>query len=273
MTGTASAAAASPTSSSRTQVPVSVCIISGAEAGRIGRTLASVSGWAAEVNVVLNEEVTDGTEEICRQHGARVFREPWKGYIAQVNSAAAKATQPWILGLDADEVITPVLEAEIRAVVNAEANASQPVAFSMPRMSFYAGRWIRHGDWYPDRKIRLWRRGQGLWEGEDPHYHVVVQGAVGRFRGDLQHFSFESLQHHVTKLQLYSDIFARDARKTGRSPSLLDLAIRPPWRFLRGYIFRLGFLDGWQGFVIAWMSALLTFLKYAKLRESWLKDE
>ncbi|HTH49928.1 MAG TPA: glycosyltransferase family 2 protein [Candidatus Limnocylindria bacterium] len=273
MTGPAASSSPSPTSLNRTRVPVSVCIISGAEAGRIGRALASVSSWAAEVNVVLNEEVTDGTEEICRQHGAHVFREPWRGYVAQVNSAATKASQPWILGLDADEAITPGLEAEICAVVNTESDASQPVAFSMPRLSFYAGRWIRHGDWYPDRKIRLWRRGQGAWEGEDPHYHVVVQGAVGRFRGDIQHFSFESLKHHVAKLQVYSDIFARDARKTGRSPSLLDLAIRPPWRFLRGYFFRLGFLDGWQGFVIAWMSALLAFLKYAKLREACLKEK
>lgn len=254
-------------------VPVSVCIISGAEAGRIGRALASVSGWAAEVNVVLNEEVTDGTEEICRQHGAHVFREPWRGYVAQVNSAAAKATQPWILGLDADEVITPALQAEIQSAVKADAGASQPVAFSMPRLSFYAGRWIRHGDWYPDRKIRLWRRGLGGWEGEEPHYHVVIQGAVGRLRGDIQHFSYDSLKHHVAKVQLYSDLFARDALKAGRPISMLDLIIRPPWRFLRGYFFRLGFLDGWQGFVIAWMSALLAFLKYAKLREARLKEK
>ena len=272
MTGTSAVPSPSPGSTHPMRMPVSVCIISGAEAGRIGRTLASVSGWAAEINVVLNEEVTDGTEEICRQHGARIFREPWRGYIAQVNSAAAKATQPWILGLDADEVITPSLEAEICAVVNAAAEASQPVAYSMPRLSFYAGRWIRHGDWYPDRKIRLWRRGHGVWEGEDPHYHVVIRGAVGRFKGDIQHFSFENLKHHVSKLQLYSDIYARDAGKAGRRPSMLDLIIRPPWRFLRGYFFRLGFLDGWQGFVIAWMSALLAFLKYAKLREASLKE-
>lgn len=249
-------------------LPVSVCIISGAEAGRIGRALASVAGWVAEINVVLNQEVTDGTEEICLQHGARVFREPWRGYVAQVNAAAAKATQTWILGLDADEVVTPELRDEIRAVVGMEKGVSGHGAFSMPRMSFYSGRWIRHGDWYPDRKVRLWRRGEGVWQGEDPHYHVVVTGLVGRLRGDLQHFSYENLRHHVAKIQLYSDIFARDAGKSGRSVRLFDLAVRPPWRFMRGYVFRLGFLDGWQGFVIAWMTALLTFLKYAKLRET-----
>ncbi len=249
-------------------LPVSVCIISGAEARRIGRTLSSVSSWAAEVNVVLNEEVNDGTEEICRQHGAQVFREPWRGYVAQVNSAAAKATQAWILGVDADEVVTPALRAEIEAAVAAESLRSRHVAYSMPRMSYYAGAWIRHGDWYPDRKIRLWKRGHGVWEGEEPHYHVEISGSVGQLRSDLQHFSYDDLRHHVAKLQTYSDLFARDAARSGRRTSALDLCLRPPWRFLRGYFFRLGFLDGWQGFVIAWMSAALTFLKYAKLREA-----
>ena len=146
-----------------TPVPISVCIISGAEAKRIGRTLASVAGWAAEVNVVLNEEVIDGTEEICRQHGARVFREPWKGYAGQKNSAAAKATQPWILSLDADEVVTPELRDEIIRTFGDVTLSTRCAGFSLPRLSFYAGRWIRHGDRYPDRKTRLWKRGEGRW--------------------------------------------------------------------------------------------------------------
>ena len=248
--------------------PISVCIISGAEAPRIGRTLSSVSGWVTEVNVVLNEEVNDGTEEICRRHGARVFREPWRGYVAQVNSAAAKATQEWILGVDADEVVTPALRAEIEAAVTAESLQPQHVAYSMPRMSYYAGAWIRHGDWYPDRKIRLWKRGHGVWEGEEPHYHVEISGSVGQLRSDLQHFSYNNIRHHVAKLQAYSDLFARDAVNAGLRAGFLDLATRPLWRFIRCYFFRLGFLDGWQGFVIAWMSAVWTFLKYAKLREA-----
>ncbi len=256
-----------------TSVPVSVCMISGAEAHRISRALASVSGWAAELNVVLNEEVADGTEEICRQYGARVFREPWRGHIAQANSAAAKGTQPWILGLDADEVITPALKQEIQAALAAEAGSPRHAGFSMPRMTFYAGRWIRHGDWYPDRKTRLWRHGQGGWHGEDPHNYVLVEGTVGRLKGDIQHYSYEDLRHHLTKIQFYSDIFVRLSRKAGRKAPLTDLVVRPPWRFFRGYVLRLGFLDGWQGFVIAWMTALLSFLKYAKLREACLKDK
>ncbi len=253
-----------------TPLPISVCIIAGAEARRIGRTLASVAGWAAEVDVVLNQDVADGTEEICLGHGARVFREPWRGHIAQKNSAADKATQPWLLGIDADEVVTPALRDEITRLLADPTIAERCAGYSMPRLSFYAGRWIRHGDWYPDRKTRLWRRGQGRWVGEDPHDRLEVDGPVGVLRSDLQHYSYDDIDHHVAKARSYSDIFVREARRAGRPPSLAGLVVRPPWRFFRGYVVRLGFLDGWQGFVIAWMSALMTFLRYAKLRESAL---
>jgi glycosyltransferase involved in cell wall biosynthesis len=243
-------------------------MISGAEALRIGRPLESVSSWAAEIVVVLNTEVTDATEAICREHGARVIRESWKGHIAQKNSAAAKATQPWILAIDADEVVTPELQAEIRRTLSNPGTCEPYAAFSVPRLSCYAGRWIRHGDWYPDRKVRLWRRGTAQWGGEDPHDRLDVTGAVGRLRGDLEHYSYDSLSHHLSKVQTYSDIFVREAQARNRGARLFDLVVRPPWRFIRGYFLRAGFLDGWQGFVIAWMSALLTFLKYAKLREA-----
>ena len=243
-------------------------MISGAEALRIGRPLASVSSWAAEIVVVLNADVTDGTDVLCEQHGAKVIREPWKGHIAQKNSAAEKASQPWILAIDADEVVTPALWEEITRTLADSGAAARYSAFSVPRLSRYAGRWIRHGDWYPDRKIRLWRRGAARWGGEDPHDRLEVTGAVGSLNADLEHYSYDSLSHHVSKLQSYSDIFVREAHARGRGARLFDLVVRPPWRFFRGYVLRAGFLDGWQGFVIAWMSALLAFLKYAKLRES-----
>ena len=243
-------------------------MISGAEALRIGRPLASVSSWAAEIVVVLNTDVTDGTDVLCEQHGARVVREPWKGHIAQKNSAAEKASQPWILAIDADEVVTPALRDEIARTLANPGDAARFSAFSVPRLSRYAGRWIRHGDWYPDRKIRLWKRGAARWGGEDPHDRLEVIGAVGSLKADLEHYSYDNLAHHVSKLQSYSDIVVREAHARGRGARWFDLVVRPPWRFVRGYVLRAGFLDGWQGFVIAWMSALLAFLKYAKLRES-----
>ncbi len=250
------------------RLPISVCLISGAEVRRIGRTLESLSGWAAEILVVLNAEVNDGTEELCLQYGARVFREPWKGHIAQKNSAADKATQPWVLGVDADEVVTAGLRDEIRRTLADPAMTARCTAFSMPRCSWYLGRWIRHGDWYPDRKTRLWKRGQGRWVGEDPHDRLEASGEVGRLNEDLQHYSYTGIAHHLSKLQIYSDIFVRESLAAGKRPRPLDAWIRPPWRFLRGYVFRAGFLDGWPGFVIAWMSSVLAFLKYAKLREA-----
>lgn len=249
------------------RLPVSVCLISGAEAHRIGRTLAGVAGWAAEIIVVLNEEVTDGTDQVAAQYGAQVFREPWRGFTAQKNSAAAKATQPWLLNVDADEVPTPELAAEIQALLGDSRRAELHAAYSMPRLSFYCGRWIHHGDWRPDRKVRLWQRGRAVWEGAGLHERLVVQGSVGRLRADLLHYSMESLNRQITKTMQYADAFAAHAAQTGQTSGFLDLLVRPAWRFLRGYVFRAGFLDGWQGFAIAWLTAFYTFLRYARVRE------
>ena len=168
-------------------------------------------------------------------------------------------------------MVTPELRDEIIRTFGDVTLSTRCAGFSLPRLSFYAGRWIRHGDWYPDRKTRLWKRGEGRWADEGVHERIVLEGTVGELRADLQHFSYDNLSHHLAKAQTYSDIFARDAGRAGKRASMADLAVRPGWRFIRGYFLRLGFLDGWQGFVIAWMSALQSFLKYAKLRESSLK--
>src|SRR5206468_2850042 len=118
---------------------------------RIGRALESVAGWSSEIVVVLNSEVADGTDEIAARHGARVFREPWKGFVGQKNSATEKAAQPWLFNLDADEVVSEKLRGEIQALFSN--SPEQAVAYSLPRLSYYFGRWIRHGDWYPDRCV------------------------------------------------------------------------------------------------------------------------
>jgi glycosyltransferase involved in cell wall biosynthesis len=252
------------------KLPITVSIISGAEASRIGRALESVAGWTSEIIVVLNEDVRDGTEEIAKKHGARVFREPWKGHVAQKNSALAKATQDWVLGLDADEAVSPGLRDEITTAVGGK---NQPSAYSVPRLNYYCGRWIRHGDWYPDRKTRLWRRGMARWEGEDPHDRLVVDGPVEKLRGDLLHYPMETINHQVAKTIKYADDFVRNCAAQKQSVSFLDLLVRPPWRFLRSYVFKLGFLDGWQGFSIAWMTSFYTFLRYVKVREAELPKE
>jgi glycosyltransferase involved in cell wall biosynthesis len=249
-------------------LPISVCMIAGAEAGRIRRALDSVAGWTAEIVVVLNEEVNDGTDHIAEAAGARVFREPWKGYIGQKNSAAARATQPWLLGLDADEEVSDALRQEILATLGSPAAAAPYAAFSFPRCSRFCGRWIRHGDWYPDRTVRLWRRGCARWAGQEPHARLEVQGRVGRLRGDLWHYTAVDLAHQATKSLAYADYFVRQRQAGPGRVGWYDLWLRPGWRFLRGYVLRRGFLDGWQGLAIARLAAFETFLKYARLREA-----
>ena len=250
------------------RLPISVCIISGAEASRIGRALASVADWTSEIIVVLNHDVADDTEAIALRHGARVFREPWKGHIAQKNSAAAKATGEWLLGLDADEAVSPALRDEILARLAGPVPPTE-AAFDFPRLTTYCGRWIRHGDWYPDRSKRLWRRGQAEWGGVDPHDKLLVRGSVGRLRGDLLHYNAESINRQVAKITAFSDDFVKAALARRRPTSWWDLAFRPAWRFFRCYFLRAGFLDGWQGYHIAWMTAFYTVNRYAKVREVW----
>jgi glycosyltransferase involved in cell wall biosynthesis len=243
--------------------PISVCIIVGNEAQRIRRALESVAGWTGEIIVLLNDDVSDGTDKIAESFGAKVFREPWKGHVAQKNSAADRAARPWILGLDADEEVSPALRDEIRrAIVEPGGNA----AFSFPRCTNFCGRWIRHGDWYPDRQTRLWCKGQARWGGVDPHDKLIVQGRVGRLRSDLLHYTAETIDRQISKISSYSEDFARDAAAHNRTAHWGDVVLRPLWRFLRSYFIRLGFLDGWQGGYIAWMTAFYTATRYAKVR-------
>lgn len=246
------------------KLPISICIIAGNEAHRITPALQSVVEWAAEIVVVINADVNDGTDRIVESFGGKVFREPWKGHIAQKNSAVEKASQSWLLGLDADEVISAPLAGEIRRALLA---SNDYAAYCFPRCTQFCGRWIRHGDWYPDRQTRLWRRGQARWGGVDPHDKLLVQGRVGRLHSDLEHYSMESVEHQIQKTIRYANDFAADCRKTGRTVSFLDLLLRPPWRFIRGYVLKLGFLDGWQGLSIAWMTGFYTFLRYFKAFE------
>ena len=252
------------------KLPISVCLISGAEAHRIRRTLESVARWTAEIIVVLNEEANDGTAEIASEFGAKVFREPWKGHIAQKNSAADKATQPWILAIDTDEVLSLPLREEITRLLSESNPASLSAAYSFPRCTFYCNRWIRHGDWYPDRQTRLWKKSSARWGGIDPHDKLIVEGPVGKLRHDLQHFSNDSINRQVQKIVPFSDEFVRQRLSAGRNSGWSDLLVRPIWRFLRGYILRLGFLDGWPGYYIACLAAFSAVTRYTKVREAQL---
>ncbi len=249
-----------------TKLPLSVCIVSGAEAHRIGRAVASVVGWTTELVVVLNADVADGTDRIIEATGGRVYREPWKGFIGQKNSATAKCTQPWLLNLDADEEVSPALRDEIIQLLGRAPRTN--AAYEFPRCTLYCGRWIRHGDWYPDRVRRLWQRNLARWSGDEPHAQLTVDGSLGRLRSDLWHYSFENIAHHVSKIVPYQQPAVRRRLATGPPASVAELVVRPWWRFLRGYVFRRGFLDGWQGYYIARLNAFATLTRYALCFES-----
>jgi len=251
-------------------LPISVCIISGAEASRISRALESVAGFAREIIVILNQEVADGTDDTALHYGAKVFREPWRGFIGQKNSAADKAEQPWLLNLDADEMVSPELASQISQAISS--NQPSPVAYEFPRCTFYCGRWIRHGDWYPDRVLRLWRQGTAHWSGQEPHAHLVVSGRIGRLSADLLHYSNDSISRQIAKISPYHEDFVRRSLNSGRSAGVFEFAARPLWRFVRAYLFRLGFLDGWQGFYIAALSSFSTLTRYALVREAGQTD-
>ena len=250
------------------RLPVSVCMVSGAEAHRIGPALRSVADWAGEILVVLDDRADDETGAIVERAGGTVFREPWKGFVGQKNSVFAKATQSWLLNLDADEVVSPALQDELRSLFSDPSRLKQFAAFSFPRCTQYCGRWIRHGDWYPDRVLRLCRRGRATWVGEEPHARLDVDGAIGRLRSDLLHHTNESIARHIGKIAPYHADFVSLRVAAGRRSGLFELVVRPWWRFLRAYFFRLGFLDGWQGYYIARASAFSTLTRYAMVREA-----
>jgi glycosyltransferase involved in cell wall biosynthesis len=249
-------------------LPLSVCIIAGNEARRIEKALESVAVWTCEIILLLNEDVNDGTDKIAELFGAKVFREPWKGHIAQKNSAALKASQEWILALDADEVVSPALRSEIQKLFARPGDLQNFAAFSFPRCSFYCGRWIRHGDWYPDRQTRLWRRSQAEWGGINPHDKLIVNGPVRRLNHDLLHFTNESIAHHLSKIAPFQAVFVKDRLANSRPVRLYELTLRPFWRFFRAYFLRLGVLDGWQGYYIAKFNAFSTLTKYAMVLEA-----
>jgi glycosyltransferase involved in cell wall biosynthesis len=241
---------------------LSVTVIAKDEAADLGDALQSVA-WADEI-VVVDSESTDDTVAIARRYTNRVTTREWPGYVAQKNYAASLASHDWILSIDADERVPPDLAAEIKQAL---AEAPRHGAFRMPRVTWHLGRWIRTTDWYPDDQIRLYDRRHAQWTGRYVHESLVVQGTVGRLRGELRHYAYRDIADHLETINRYTTYAARQMYESGRRTGLLQVAGHPPLAFARNYLLRGGIRDGVPGFVISAMNAYYVFLKFAKLWE------
>jgi glycosyltransferase involved in cell wall biosynthesis len=241
---------------------ITATVIAHNEEHNIARALASLS-WADEI-IVVDSESTDRTIDIARRYTERVFVRAWPGYSAQKNFAAEQASNDWIFSLDSDEEVTLDLADEITKLKQGPEPAA--AGFEMPRLAYYLGRWIRHSGWYPDHKLRLYDRRRGRWEGDFVHETLKVTGPVGRLRGDLLHFTVRSASEHQLRLDRYTTLAANADFAAGKRASFWSLLVTPRLVFLRSYFLKLGFLDGWQGLVIARFASHYALLKAAKLR-------
>jgi glycosyltransferase involved in cell wall biosynthesis len=240
---------------------ISATIITVDEEHKIARAIESLR--CCDEIVVVDSGSCDRTVEIAQNLGVRVVESPWPGYAKQKNVAAAEACNDWILSLDADEVLSEALEAEIWQLKKAGPEFD---AYTMPRMAQYLGRWILHSGWYPDRKVRLYDRRKARWVGEFVHETVEVEGTVGHLKSNLLHYTCDSLSEHLRTLDRYTTLAAQEVVARGHKITLSNLIFEPAWTFARTYFFQLGILDGLEGLIIANMAATYTFLKYAKAR-------
>ena len=218
----------------------------------------------ADELVVVDSGSTDRTLEICRRYTDRIFHRDWTGFVDQKNFAVDCASHDWILSLDADERPSSRLEAEIRAL---RASGFSRPGYRVPRVAYFMGRWIRHGDWYPDYQLRLFDRRRGRWHGGSVHESVRIDGSPGYLNGEIEHFTYRSLSDYLKRLEAYSSLAAADYHARGRRANALSLAAHPPLAFLKNYLWKRGFLDGVPGLMVAIMAATSVYFKHAKLYE------
>jgi glycosyltransferase involved in cell wall biosynthesis len=240
---------------------LSACIITYNEADRIEACLRSVS-FCDEI-VVVDSHSSDRTRELAGALGARVIERDWPGFRSQKQFAVDSARHDMVLCLDADERVSAALQAEILALrTQGFAGAA---GWSIPRITDYFGRFLRHGNAYPDRLVRLFDRRHGGWSGYEIHENTRVRGRIARLHGHLEHYSYRSLSDQQLRMQRYAELMAQAMFERGRRCGLAPVLLNPQWRFLRGYLLRLGFLDGWRGLLFALIEAGYVRRKYLGL--------
>jgi glycosyltransferase involved in cell wall biosynthesis len=241
---------------------ISATVIALNEERDLPRCLESLR-FADEV-ILVDSGSHDRTVEIAKQMGARVIIEPWRGYGAQKNFAMSQAKSRWVLNVDADEVVTPELKAEILA----ELNSQKPAAgYAVARKTFYLGRWIKYGGWYPNYVTRLVQKSQATWTEPNVHEVLTVQGDLRQLKNPMLHYTFSDIADQVRTNMRYAHQGALDLRTKGSAPSYMKLLFKPFGKFLETYFLKLGCLDGLAGFIISINAAHSMFLKFAYLLE------
>lgn len=245
-------------------VRISAVIITYNEERNIVGCLQSIEGIADEI-VIIDSNSTDNTEKLCTQFNVRFLQHDFEGFMQQKTWAVAQANFDHILSLDADEQLSDELRQSILAVKN----DWKADGYSFNRLTNYIGKWIRHCGWYPDTKLRLWDRRKGNWSGINLHESVKMQdnAKIEKLKGDLLHYSYYSIRQHLDQINKFSEIAAHEGILKGKNSSLFIAVFKSIWKFKRDYIFKLGFLDGYYGFVVCALSAYAVFVKYLKMNE------
>lgn len=241
---------------------LSVAIITYNEEEEIRDCLESVK-WADEI-VVVDSFSTDKTLDICRQYTNKVFQHEWSGYSNQKNYAINVTTNPWILILDADERVSERLTKEIKEILDKDLGVD---GYYIPRKSYFLGRWIRYGGWYPDYSIRLFRKDKGRFEQREVHESVRINGKTAKLKNHLEHYTYRNLSEYIQRMDRYSTLAAMEMVGEGRRSGPRNILFRPILTFFRMYILKQGFREGIYGLLISVLYSYYTFLKYAKLWE------
>ena len=239
---------------------ISVVIITLNEEKNIRRCLESVQGVADEI-IIVDSSSTDQTVSICKEFGAKVFEKEWMGYGAKKNFGNQNASHPYILSLDADEALSPVLNKMIRDI-----KGGLQGAYTVNRLTQYCGQWIRHSGWYPDKKIRLFPKESAKWTLDLVHETLELEKGLGLIElcADLHHYSYYSVAEHQTRSKKYAHLAAVDLAKKNKLVLLIKSLFGPAFRFLKSLLFQMGFKDGKNGWIIGYISARETWIKYSR---------
>lgn len=245
-------------------IKLSVTIITLNEEKNIARCLEAAQKVADEI-VVLDSYSTDGTEAICKQFGVNFFSHPFENYVTQKNQVAEFASNDYILSLDADEVLSDKLIAEIQKIKENPAAD----AYILNRLNNFCGTWIKHAGWYPDKKLRLYNKTKGRWTGIKIHEKIEMDAGctIKTLEGDLLHYTFHSVAQHMDTINKFSTITAQERLEKGKRTNYLRILFKPFFKFISMYFIKLGFLDGFYGLIVCINSAHASFLKEIKLKE------